>query len=67
MGEYSVEVAVPTVNRLLNGSGGSTPSSPIRRVEKRHLARPITLRTAVQIRLLQFHIVAEYVDAIVVV
>lgn len=29
LGEYSVEVAVQTVNLLLSGSGGSTPSSPI--------------------------------------
>lgn len=29
MGEYSVGVAVLAVNQLLNGSGGSTPSSPI--------------------------------------
>jgi hypothetical protein len=28
LGEYSVEVAVLAVNQLLNGSGGSTPSSP---------------------------------------
>ena len=28
LGEYSVEVAVQTVNLLLSGSGGSTPSSP---------------------------------------
>lgn len=54
MGEYFVEVAMPTVNRLLNGSGGSTPSSPIRRVEKRNLARLITLKSAVRIRLLLF-------------
>ena len=54
MGEYSVEVAVQTVNLLPSGSGGSTPSSPIRRVEKWQLARLITLRSAVQIRLLQF-------------
>ena len=85
LGEYSVEVAVPTVNLLLSGSGGSTPHSPIisseyeiwgscprckkqsacglpvqirwkstqGRVEKRNLARFISLRTAVQIRLLQ--------------
>lgn len=54
MGEYSVEVAGQTVNLLLNSSGGSTPSSPIRKVEKWNLARLITLRSAVQIRLLQF-------------
>lgn len=54
LGEYSVEVAVQTVNLLSSGSGGSTPSSPIRRVEKWNLARLITLRSAVQIRLLQF-------------
>lgn len=29
LGEYSVGVAVLAVNQLLNGSGGSTPSSPI--------------------------------------
>lgn len=29
LGEYSVEVAVQTVNLLLSGSGGSTPHSPI--------------------------------------
>ena len=29
LGEYSVEVAVQTVNLLPSGSGGSTPSSPI--------------------------------------
>lgn len=28
LGEYSVEVAGLAVNQLLNGSGGSTPSSP---------------------------------------
>ena len=28
LGEYSVGVAVLAVNQLLNGSGGSTPSSP---------------------------------------
>ena len=28
LGEYSVEVAVLAVNQLLNGSVGSTPSSP---------------------------------------
>lgn len=54
MGEYSVEVAGLTVNQLFNGSGGSTPSSPIRRVEKRHLARLITLKSTVRIRLLLF-------------
>lgn len=54
LGEYSIEVAVQTVNLLPSGSGGSTPSSPICRVEKWDLARFITLRSAVQIRLLQF-------------
>lgn len=54
LGEYSVEVAVQTVNLLPSGSGGSTPSSPICRIEKWNLARLITLRSAVQIRLLQF-------------
>lgn len=54
MGEYSVEVAGQTVNLLLNSSGGSTPSSPIRRVEKRHLARFIALKSTVRIRFLLF-------------
>ena len=55
LGEYSVEVAVQTVNLLPSGSSGSTPLSPIRRVEKRNLTRLISLRTAVRIRLLQLN------------
>lgn len=55
LGEYSVEVAVQTVNLLPSGSSGSTPLSPIRRVEKRNLTRFISLRTAVRIRLLQLN------------
>ena len=37
LGEYSVEVAVLAVNQLLNGSGGSTPSSPIHCLETESL------------------------------
>lgn len=55
LGEYSVEVAVQTVNLLPSGSSGSTPLSPIHRVEKRNLTRLISLRTAVRIRLLQLN------------
>ena len=55
LGEYSVEVAVQTVNLLPSGSGGSTPLSPIRRIEKWNLTRLISLRTAVRIRLLQLN------------
>lgn len=34
LGSYPVEVAVLTVNQLLNGSGGSTPSLPIQNNNK---------------------------------
>lgn len=44
MGDYTVGVAVPAVNRMPSGSGGSTPSFPTK--EGRALVRYTVLKTA---------------------